>query len=261
MLALWIQDAAWQAAHAPEAWWHRALADFGPWLLAATLLALIVRAFAQAKRYRAVGVLAQADLDQVHDALRAAEQKTIGEIVPVVVERSDGHPETQWLSALVFVLAGSAVLEPHLPWNEPALVLAAQLGLGALGFAIARALPGFARLFMRESRATEVAEEQATQEFHRLDLQATQAASGVLIFVSLFERRVVVLADHGVDAEAGAEHWHGVNEAVLRGVARGSLRDGLVDGIARAGAVLAEHFPVKPGDRNELPDRVVLRRE
>jgi putative membrane protein len=126
---------------------------------------------------------------------------------------------------------------------------------------LARALPGFARLFVRESRATAAAEEQATQEFFRLALHETRDATGVLIFVSLFERRVVVLADRGIDAKVGEEHWRSVDEVVLAGVAADSLCRGLIEGIERAGAVLSEHFPVRAGDRNELPDRVIVRRE
>jgi putative membrane protein len=229
--------------------------------LLAILLALVAYALATAKRYRAFGVLSPADVDALHAALRTAERGTIGEIVPVVVERSDPHPDTRWLAALLFVLTGSALLAANLPWHNPALLLACQIALGALGWATARALPGFARLFVRESRATAVAEEQAQQEFLRLDLRSTAAASGVLIFVSLFERRVVVLGDRGIDAVVGPEHWQAVDEAVLRGIARGSVRDGLVAGIELAGALLVEHFPAGASDRNELPDRVIVRRE
>jgi putative membrane protein len=260
-LAMLLQEVDWQAAHADEPWWYRALGTWGPWALAVLLAVLVLRALVQARRYRAVGVLSQADVEAVHEALRAAEKQTVGEIVPVVVERSDSHPDSRWLAALTTMIAGSAVLAPHLPWSEPALVLLVQLALGAFGFGLALALPGFARLFIGEKRASEMAHEQATQEFHRLDLHRTEAATGVLIFVSLLERRAIVLADSGIDGKVGADDWKGVDEAVLRGVASGSLRDGLVGGIERAGALLAQHFPWRAGDRNELPNRLVVRRQ
>jgi putative membrane protein len=261
MLRAFSQDAGWEAAHAPEAWWHRALGLGGPWLLAAVVCFFVVRALLHAKRFRAVGVLSERDIEALHEALRAAESKTVGEIVPVVVERSDEHGDARWLAALVLLLVGTAVLEPHLPWREPALLLLLQLALGSIGWGLARALPGYARLFVREARASAVAEEQAIQEFHRLDLHATEGATGVLLFVSLFERRATVLADRGIAEKVAPEVWQAVDTALLAGIARGSLRDGLVDGIARAGAVLAEQFPCRPGDRNELPDRVIVRRE
>ena len=197
----------------------------------------------------------------MHQALRAAEEKTVGEIVPVVVERSDPHPAAEWLAALGFLLVGSALLVPHLPWGQPLLLLGSQVVLGALGFGLARAVPDFKRMFVRETRASEVAEEQGFQEFFGNGLHKTQAATGVLLFVSLFEHRVIVLADEGIDAKVDEGQWKQVDEAILSGIVGGSLRDGLIEGIGRCGEVLAEHFPWEEGDRNELPDRLILRRE
>lgn len=230
-------------------------------LLLAGYAFLVVRAWLRRRWYRAQGVLSAQDLADVHAALAAAERKTLGEILPVVLERSDRHPGAAWLAALCCALAGSIGLAPWLPWDRPALLLAAQLALGLLGYASAAHLPDFARLFVSEARAQEVVEEQALQEFHRHALERTAARSGVLLFVSLLERRALVLADEGIHARVGAEHWERTNALVLAGIRRGSLRDGLVDGIASAGALLAEHFPVAGGDRNEIADRVVVRRE
>ena len=82
----------------------------GPWLLAALVVAVLVRALARRQRYHAVDVLTESDQEQVHGALRAAERRTVGEIVPVVVERSDRHPGACWLAALALLLLGSALL-------------------------------------------------------------------------------------------------------------------------------------------------------
>ena len=84
----------------------------------------------------------------------------------------------------------------------------------------------------------------------------------MLLFVSLFEHRVVVLADRGIDAHVGPEAWGAVDRAILAGLRRGSLREGLVEGIRLAGELLARHVPA-PAERdpNELPDRLVVRRD
>lgn len=259
MLTFVAQAGDWIAEHPHEGEWLARAARFAPWVGALAVLVLVIRALAQTRRYRAVGLLNEADLEAVHVALRDAERRTVGEIVPVVVERSDDHPNAGLAAALLFAFVGAALLAAHLPWHAPTWVLLSQLGLASAGWALCRALPGFARLFVSEARATHVAAEQALQEFARLDLHRTAAESGVLIFVSLFERRVVVLGDRGIDARVGAEHWKAVDAAVLAGIRKGSLRAGLIDGIALAGGVLAEHFPCADGGRNELPDRVVIR--
>ena len=247
-----------------ESWlpnWAAALARFGPALLVALAVWLLVRALLRNRRYQARTVLGPEACAAVRAALMSAEARTEGEIVPVVLERSDRHPEACWLVALGALLLGSALLVSWLPWNQPALLLCCQVSLAAAGWFMARVLPDLQRTFIRESRATEVAEEQAEQEFHRHGLHKTQHATGVLLLVSLLERRVILLGDEGIHARVGDDHWTATTRAVLDGIVAGSLRDGLLAGIERCGAVLAEHFPVQNHDKNELPDRLIVRRE
>lgn len=233
----------------------------GPWILAAAVLALVVHALLRARELRIDAVLARPAQDRVHAELIDVERRTIGEIVPVVLGRSDAHPSGEWRSGLVLLVIGSALLEGVLPWHSPWLVLLCQLALGALGFGLARALPGWKRVFVTEARASEVALEQASLEFQRLELHRTAARTGVLIFVSLLERRVVVLGDAGIHAKVGDEQWARTRDAVLAGIRRGDLASGLVDGVRECGEVLALHFPVGASDHNEIPDRLVVREE
>jgi putative membrane protein len=262
MSLLTLQTDAWSAAghDGPGSWVHW-LGLLGPWVLLAVLLVGLVRAVLHRRRYRALSVLDATAQERVREAIRAAERRTVGEVLPVVVERSDPHPAAEWLAALVFLLTGTAALLPHLPWQEPRVFLLVQLGFGALGFGLTRAMPAFKRMFVFERRAELVAEEQAFQEFYANGLQRTPRATGVLVFVSLFERRVVVLADEGIAAQVDPQTWGQVDEVVLAGIRRGSLADGLVEGVARVGEVLAGPFPRGEDDPNEIPDRLIVRRE
>jgi putative membrane protein len=233
----------------------------GPLVAVSVLAWLIGRAVATQGRYRLARALPDADRAAVRAAVGEAERGTIGEILPVLVERADPHPVAEWRAGLVFLLAGSMLLFAWLPWGSPVPLLLGQLAFGALGFLLVRALPGFRRMFIREERATAVAEEQAFQEFWANGLHRTERGSGVLLFVSLLERRVVVLADEGIDAVTADDEWERVSTLVLEGVRAGSLREGLVAGIRVAGEALARHFPAPEGNRNEIPDRVILREE
>ncbi len=223
------------------------------------LLALIVRALVVERRYRARDAMNESDLAHLREALAAAERRTIGEIVPVVVERADDHPQAPWRAAALFFLGGTGSFAAALPWNTPSLLVLSQLGFGCVGFALATALRDFRRWFVTEARATEMAEEQAVIEFQRLGLEHTAARSGVLLFVALFERRAIVLADSGVAEKVDASTWSVACDRVLAGIRHGSLKDGLVDGIAEVGRVLAEHFPSKDGGRDEIPNRIIVR--
>jgi putative membrane protein len=254
-----IEEAGRQGTWLPE--WAAAVARFAPIVLVAIVAGVVVRALARHRRYDARTELDIEARAEVRAALVAAESRTDGEIVPVVLERSDRHPQACWLAALVALLAGSALLVSWLPWEEPLLLLAFQVAAGGVGWLLAWRLPDLQRLFMSEARATEVAEEQAVQEFHRMGLHKTRNATGVLLFVSLLERRVIVLGDEGIHARVGADHWTATTQAVLKSIAAGSLKDGLLAGITLCGAVLAEHFPARRDDVNELADRLVVRRE
>lgn len=260
MPALLLQAGA-HASWEPE-WpaWLLAAARWGPPLLAAAAALLVLRAVLRRRRYLAHGALGEAGEARVREAIAEAERRTCGELVVVVVERSDEHPDAAWLSALCTLLLGTALLAAHLPWTRPELVLATQLVLGASGYLLARLLPDVARVFVGEERATALAHEQALLEFQRFGLSRTAGRTGVLLFVSLFEHRVVVLGDEAIHGKVGEAHWTATTTAVLAEVARGRLAEGLCAGVQACGAVLAEHFPPLPGDRNELPDHLVLRR-
>lgn len=240
--------------------WH-VVGLAGPAIFAVLLAFLTARAAVRHGRYRVVRAFSEDDRRAVQEAIAEAERGTAGEIYAVVVERSDPHPAGVWLAALSFVLVGSTLLIAWLPWAHPVWVLAAQILLGLAGFVLARKLPDLARSFVPEDRATRVAHEQAFQEFFANGIHKTQGATGVLLFVSLFERRVIVFADEGIDAKVDARFWEGVDDAVLDGIRRGSMRDGLVEGVRRVGELLAARFPRLEGDRNEIPDRIVVRRE
>jgi len=262
-----ISQATAQSAAAQAEWGgnlDRGLEIFesvGPTLFAVMVVLIALRAWGLRRRYSVDSVMGEGAQALVHAALVDVERRTVGEIVPVVVERSDRHPGAEWLSGLVVLLVGTALLEGVLPWHQPWLVILAQLGLGAVGAGLARVLPGWKRMFVSEARADEAAAEQALLEFHLLELHRTTERTGVLLFVSLFERRVIVLGDAGIHARVGDTQWQSTRDVVLAGVRRGSLSDGLVEGVRACGAVLEQHFPAPGGGRNEVPDRLVVRRQ
>lgn len=251
----------WDAAHELEVAWTTIVDHVGEVAFGAVVLILVVRAWVRRSRYRAVGVLSDAAIENVRAAIVAAEERTVGEIVPVVVERSDPHPGAHWIAALTLSFGGTIASFEDLPWGEPWIVIAWQAGFALFGYGLSFALPDVQRLFTSARHARATAEEQAFQEFYGADLHHTEAGTGVLLFVSLFEHRVVVLADEGIAAQVDADRWVETDRAILDGIRAGSLEQGLIAGIRAAGDLLAEHFPWTEGDRNEVPDRVIVRRE
>ena len=96
----------------------------------------------------------------------------------------------------------------------------------------------------------------AQQHFQRLGMTQTAARNGVLIFVAPASHTFAVIGDRGVHAKCGDGFWRELAAAMTERFKRGEFTDALVLGIERAGTLLAEHFPRRPDDRNELPDDV-----
>ncbi|MBI1849057.1 MAG: TPM domain-containing protein [Planctomycetes bacterium] len=257
-----LTNADWEAAgHAASPAWLHVIAIGGPIALALIVLAFVVVAIVRRRRYSVRAILTPRAKAALVAAVAAAERRTVGEVLPVVLEQSDRHDEANLRAALGLAAVGITLLGPSLPAGQPLVWLAAEVGCGLLGWVLARCLPDLRRRFVSEKRATEMTHEQAVQEFHRHALHHTRDATGVLIFVSLFERRVVVLGDEGIAAKVSEDHWRGTADAILKGIRRGDLEGGLREGIERCGAVLAEHFPWREGDRDEIPNRVIIRPE
>jgi putative membrane protein len=235
-------------------------------MLAGACLALlaalwVLRALAQGGRYRALGVLGDAERESVRAAIAKAERGTSGELVVVVLERSDVHLSARLCAGLCLALLLALALALGF-MSVPPLAELGILAAGLLaGYGLALALPALARSFTGEAQATHAAAEQALVEFQSQGLSETAARTGVLVFVSLYERRAIVMGDKGIHEQVGDAHWSRARDLLLDSAAHGRLCDGIVSAVDECGRVLAQHFPVQEGDQNELPDRLVVRRE
>jgi len=247
-------DDAWAA------WLSWSAVYFWPAAFVGLLTLMVAKALVRARRYRAVNVLSEAERAALRERVTAIEARSDGELAVVVVERADVHPDAPWKAACAVAALGTVLCSHWMPYAHPVWLCAAQAVLGAVGYALAHGLADVRRSFVRERRASEVAEEQALQEFHRLALARSPERSAVLLFVSLFEQRVVVLADEVAHRAAGEGAWIRVDEALLSGLREASLRLGLERGIDAAGEVLVAKLPSTGDGPNRHRDDIDVRR-
>jgi putative membrane protein len=194
---------------------------------------------------------------RVAEAVRRAESLSRGQIVPVVVEKSDPYPEARYRGALLAAAAvTAAVVALHVPLTLAELPLV-QLAAGIVGALVAAWDPVERRL--AGARAMdEAVRARATRAFHEHGLHRTAEGTGVLVFASLFEHEAVVLGDRGIHEKMGAD-WDKAVAALVDGMRAGDPGKGFVDAVALCGARLAEHFPRDPSlhpSRNELEDQI-----
>ena len=100
-------------------------------------------------------------------------------------------------------------------------------------------------------------EKVARKAFVRLGMDKTAKRNGVLIFLVPSRKRFTILGDEGIHAKVGQDFWEDMARGLSDHFKRAEFTEGLVQGIAKVGERLAEHFPWEGNaDRNELPDDV-----
>lgn len=197
----------------------------------------------------------------LESAVVEAERHTAGEIVVVVTHACDEYGSAGWrfgvsLAALVF--AGLLAFAPPLAgW----IYLAAQAAALAAAHALAR-IDAVRRLLLSQPLVQMRVAERARHAFAANGLARTQQRTGILLFVALLERRVVVLADEGIHGKlAPNESWQDVVDLAVDGLRTGRGADavhGLEAAIRCCGEILARHVPAPDRNPDELPNRIVL---
>jgi putative membrane protein len=204
-----------------------------------------------------------AERERLENRVAEAEKQSGAEIVLAVAARSDCYAELPWKAfALGAVVGGGAaaafaLVNPvWLPGAAALLAVVATLGGGLVALLACLVLPCFARLLLDAHRAEVEARQYAQALFLERELFATRERCGVLLLVSLFERRLVLLPDRGLAARLDASAM----EKIVARVA-GHLRNNRVSRALEEGlAALVEALGAPPPNGspvNELPDRIV----
>jgi putative membrane protein len=183
----------------------------------------------------------------------------------MIVPSSALYREAGYRTGLILALLALALLLTieiyWLPWgwhagNAGWLLLAVVSAYG-LGQWLGR-VPRVIRLVTSRERMAHKVTLRAEQAFYKHGLHNTKGGTGILILVSLLERRVHVLADKGLNDRVPAGTWDGLVNGIIDGIRTGQATDAICAAIAKCGSLLAQVSPVGSGDNpNELPDTLI----
>jgi len=203
------------------------------------------------------------DLARIVDAVRKAEARTAGEIVPYVVEASDDYEESVWragglTSALCLGLFVSTrnftdVWFP-LRFDEAALI---TLGASVIAMILVWGVRPLRQFFAGKEVMNRRVEQRAAEAFLAEEVFKTRERTGILIFVSLFEHEVMVIGDSGINTKVQRSDWEDVTRSVLEGMNSGRPADGLIEAIRKSGELLEKHGVTRRvDDQDELQNRL-----
>jgi putative membrane protein len=219
--------------------------------------------------------LTDADREKVSAAIAAAEANSNGEIVAVATPISDAYHDValHWaLVPLFAVLAWAAWRPMALVWwydfifggwsPDPTLsqLLTLLMVFAALKFIVALLILKWMplRLFLTPGATKHLrVRRRAIAIFKAAAERRTVGRTGILIYLSMAERRAEIIGDEAITKVTTPETWGEAMAALLVEVREGRVADGICAAIADVGAVLSEHFPRSAEDSNEIPDKLI----
>lgn len=208
-------------------------------------------------------MLAQAETVAIEARIAALEAGTGVEVATTIVGRSDAYTELPWMAFALgtaftaFAVALIDLRHPEWPTAHYGLSMAvAILGVGVVFALLAYLVPAFARPFLRPRRALAEVHQFAESHFLARELFATPHRTGLLILVSLFERRVVILPDKGLASHTRSDDWDGVIVRMTPALRAGRVADALREGLDATEELLVRKGIGGPrSGRNMFPDR------
>jgi putative membrane protein len=207
--------------------------------------------------------LTPAERENVTQAVRQAECLTSGEIVPMIVSSSYHYPIAAIKGGvylafplsllLVAPLASFFWFDSHDIWLYLSLFVPQYL----VAHQAVMRIPWLKRLFVSKGQIEEEVQEAAMTAFFSEKLYKTKDENGILLFISVFERKFWVLADAGINAKIDQGRWQGLVELITKGIKDGRQCEALCEAIRQVGDILKEHFPIQPDDSDELRDLII----
>jgi putative membrane protein len=203
------------------------------------------------------------EYEQINTAVKKAEKSTAGEIVCMVHTASYHYPMSNVVGAAALALPAAMALTPLMGgwlWigtQNMWVFLSILVPAFILGHWVVKHTPWLKKIFISNREMAEEVEEAAVTSFFKHGLYRTKDGTGILIFISVFERKVWVLADRGIDAKVSGDHWRSVVAGITEGIRNNQAAAAICLAVDTIGRTLAEHFPVAPDDINELDNVIV----
>ncbi len=98
--------------------------------------------------------------------------------------------------------------------------------------------------------------ERALEVFHFLKMDTTRLRNGVLIYLAIDDRSFVIFGDQGINEVVSDDFWDSTRDIMMSHFKKGDFKQGLIEGVLKAGKQLETHFPWEDMDRNELPNKI-----
>lgn len=207
--------------------------------------------------------LTPAEQETITRCVQEAEKQTSGEIVPMIVSESHRYPLAP-VSGATFISLPTALLATHLLgkyfWIGPDnmwLFLICFILLYIVFYPLVKNISWLKRRFLLPKRADEEVRAGAEQAFFREKLYRTKAQNGILLYISVFEHRVWILGDSGINEKIPQEQWQEIVDSVIDGIKKNRQGEAICEAVTRIGSILQEYYPSTKEDKDQLHNLII----
>lgn len=212
-------------------------------------------------------LLTEQEQSQINELVAEVEAKSGAQVLVAIIGKADVYAEIPW-KAFAFAASAAAMLVILDEWLRPdwagvhsALLDAVViLGAGAASGLVAMFVPAYARLFLDRLRVGTEVRQYAQGVFLERGLYATRDRIGLLLLVSLFERRAVLLPDSGLKAHMSEPQTASIVAAMTPLLAQGRLVPAVKTGLAAVTSLLHGKIARTGTPGNEIADSVLQER-
>ena len=215
------------------------------------------------KHSLAAKFLTAAERQSITDMVQKMERMTSGEIVPMIVSRSHEYPMAAALCAVSTALPLALLLTNLIGariWIGPEnmwLFLGILVILYTLFYPLISRSDRLKSFFLpRQQAATEV-QEAAMSAFYQQQLHKTRDANGILLYISVMEQMVWILADSNINAKIDQHEWDLIIAELTTGIKAGKSSQAVCLAVESIGNILHRHFPVRGDDQDELHNLII----
>jgi len=209
------------------------------------------------KRSKAETFFAPEERERLKATTQEVESRTIGEIVVMVVDRSDHYMEAEVLGGVLLGSLLSLILTLLFFHSSIWAYVPLSFLLFFPCWLLFKRAEALKKLFIGPRRKEEAVRLRAERSFFEKGLYRTKKNTGVLFFLSLLERKIWILADKGIYEKMDQETLNRFANEVSRGIRENRVCETLIQAIQEIGALLSKHFPITPDDTDELPDNIM----
>jgi putative membrane protein len=219
--------------------------------------------------------ISDTDRERIAAAVAKAERESDGEIVTIMAPRSDAYHDVGLhyavLAMLLVPAAAAFVPQSWIDWwlsrvfgwgaaADFRLLMLLMLGKMIFLFLLVRYALAWMKLRMAltpKGTKNRRVRRRAVELFRVTTDQRTKGRTGILLYISLLERRAEIVADEAIHSQVEPEVWGDAMAALVAEIKAGRPGEGMALAVGKIGEVLAKCLPPKAENPNELPDRLI----